>query len=194
MVHLRWQFFNQMCENTFAYRWNDPPPTQQELSNLTQDIASAQGVALRAMLSNVCAFREIYARNIDTQVANEATFTYSPGYNGLRSGDPVAASEAMEIVKRTGYTGYGQHGANRISGFVEGDVTGNLIQNALMLLVQALLFAILQWWESNRFRPAVAHIPRLPGAPPGHSDFINYAVVLDTNIDSQKTRLNAHGR
>jgi len=39
----------------------------------------------------------------------------------------------------------------------------------------------------------VAHIPR-SGSTTGTSDPITQAVILDSNTDSQKTRLNSHGR
>jgi hypothetical protein len=180
-------------ENTFAFKWASTPPTQAELASLASSLATVVGGALRALTSDGWVFREVYCRNIDTEVANEATYVYPSNTHGQRTGSQVAASEACGIVKRTGHTGRGQHGRNSISGFVEGDVDGNSIGSSLIALLANLALAILQGYLVGRFTPAVAHIPR-PPAVLGSSDPLRETVVLDSNVDSQKTRLNSHGR
>ena len=193
MCHVRSQNGTNLEENTFAFKWADPKPTQPELLNLATSLAGTVGQAIRNLTSSGWIFREIYCRNIDTEVANEATYVFPTGSTGARNGSQVAASEACGIVKRTGFTGRGMHGRNSISGFIENDVDGNSISSTLMALLAQLAVQILINYQTARFRPALAHIPRLlPGT--GTSDFIQEAAVLDSNIDSQKTRLNSHGR
>lgn len=193
MCHVRTQNGSNLNENTFAFKWTGTAPTVVELGQLAAALATTVGAALRVLTSNSWIFREIYCRNIDTQVANEAVYTYPPNTFGQRVGSQVAANEACGIVKRTGQTGYGQHGRNSISGFVESDVDGNSVGNALMVALAQLAVEILISYLTARFRPAVAHIPRDVGTQ-GSSSYITEAVVLDSNVDSQKTRLNSHGR
>jgi len=193
MCHLRTQNGTNLEENTFAFKWVGTAPTAVELGQLAAALATTVGAALRAITSNGWIFREIYCRNIDVEFAPEATYTYPSGTTGQRVGNQVAASEACGIVKRTGLTGRGKHGRTSVSGFTEGDVDGNSVGGALMALLAQLAAQMLLGYLTGRFRPAVAHIPRV-GTAPGSSDFISETIVLDNNIDSQKTRLNAHGR
>lgn len=193
MCHLRTQNGTNLQENTFAYHWTGSPPSDSELTNLAIGVANTIGAALRAVTSNSWVFREVYCRNIDTEVANEATFVYPTGITGQRVGSQVAASEACGIVKRTGRTGHKMHGRNSISGFIENDVDGNSVSSGLMSLLAQLALQILLPQVTGRFQAAVAHIPRVPLVI-GDSTPIVEAVVLDSNIDSQKTRLNSHGR
>jgi hypothetical protein len=90
-------------------------------------------------------------------------------------------------------TGRASHGRNSISGFVEGDCDGNSVGSSLMALLANLALQILINNIAGRFKPAIAHIPRAPLGV-GDSTPITEAIVLDSNVDSQKTRLNSHGR
>lgn len=193
MCHVRTQNGTNLQENTFAFHWTGSTPSVTELLNLATALAGTVGLALRNLTTAGWFFREIYCRNIDTEVAYEATYVYPSGTTGNRLGSQVAANEACGIVKRTGLTGRGYHGRNSISGFVEGDVDGNTVGGTLMNLLAQLALQIMVSYFSNRFVPAVAHIPRLPGLD-GSSTPLTQAIVIDSNVDSQKTRLNAHGR
>ena len=192
MCHIRTQNGTNLQENTFAFLWPGATPTSANLLALATALAGTVGAAIRAVTSNGWTFREIYCRNIDTEVANEATYVYPVGTTGSRVGSQVAANEACGIVKRTGRTGRGQHGRNSISGFIENDVDGNSLSSSLIALLANLASQILIDYL-GQFFAAVAHIPRAPLVI-GSSDIINEAVILDSNIDSQKTRLNSHGR
>lgn len=194
MCHIRTQNGTNLMENTFAFHWAGGPPSASELESLATLLAQNVGESMRDFTSNGWVFREIYCRNIHEEVAAEGTYVYPPNTTGRRTGGQVAASEACGIVKRTGLTGRGQHGRNSISGFIEGDVDGNSVSSQLITFLISLAAKILISYLTARFVPAVAHIPRLPGAPDGTSTILREAVVLDNNIDSQKTRLNAHGR
>lgn len=193
MCHIRSQNGTNLEENTLAFKWTGTAPTIAELLALATALATGPALAIRAMTSAGWLFREIYCRNIDTEIANEATYTFPSGTTGQRAGPQVAANEACGVVKRTGHTGRGQHGRLSASGFVEGDVDGNSVSSSLMALLAQLAVQMLVSFLTARFRPAVAHIPRVPNVD-GTSDYITETVVLDNNIDSQKTRLNSHGR
>lgn len=195
MAFVRMQNGTNLCENTFAFHWGGlAPPTSGQLNTFVNNLAGTVGNAMRACMSDGWIFTEIYARNIDREVAEEATFQWPSGTRGLRSGAQVAANEACGIVKRTGFTGRGSHGRNSISGFAESDVDGNTVGSTLMALLAQLAIEILVSYLGGYLGPAVAHIPRDPAAPPGNSTPITTAIILDSNVDSQKTRLNSHGR
>jgi hypothetical protein len=193
MCHVRTSNGSNQEENTYAFKWSGSPPTAPELASLASSISTVIGGALRALTSDGWVFREVYCRNIDTEVASEATYVFPSGTTGLRSGSQVAANEACGIVKRTGLTGRGSHGRNSISGFAESDVDGNSIGSSLMAALINLALQTLVSYLASRFVPAVAHIPRTVG-PTGTSTALRETIVLDNNIDSQKTRLNSHGR
>jgi hypothetical protein len=195
MCHIRTQNGQNLMENTFAFHWGSLiPPTSGQLLTLATALSGTVGQALRNLTSNGWIFREVYCRNIHAEVADENTYLWPSGTTGNRAGSQVAANEASGVVKRTGLTGRGQHGRNNISGFVEADVDGNSISSTLMALLAQLAIEILISYLGGYLGPAVAHIPRLPGSPPGYSSPLQTALVLDSNIDSEKSRLNSHGR
>lgn len=194
MCHVRTQNGTNLEENTFAFKWGGAAPTAANLLALATAMAGTVGAAIRAFTSDRWLFNQIYCRNIDTEVANEATYLYPPNTTGQRGGSPVAANEACGVVKRTGHTGRGQHGRTSCSGFVEGDVDGNSVGSSLIALLANLALQMLTSYLAGQFKPAVAHIPRAPNPGPGTSDLIAETIILDSNVDSQKTRLNSHGR
>jgi len=193
MCHVRMTQGVNLQENTFAYHWVGGTPSSSELLSLATAVAGGIGAAMRALTSTQVVFREVYCRNIDTEVAAENTYSWPANTTGQRIGAVVAASEACGIVKRTGLTGRGSHGRNSISNFTEADLDGNTVLSSLLALLTALATQILIPLVASRFTPAVAHIPRT-GTTTGTSTPISQAVVLDSNVDSQKTRLNSHGR
>jgi len=193
MCHVRTSNATNQQENTYAFHWTGTAPTALELASLASNVATVVGGGLIALTSNGWIFRQVYCRNIDTEVAAEATYSWPANTTGARAGSQVAANEACGIVKRTGLTGRGQHGRNSISGFIENDVDGNSISSTLIALLTNLAIDTLVSYLTGRFLPALAHIPRTVG-PTGYSNLLREAVILDSNIDSQKTRLNAHGR
>jgi len=183
-----------MIETGYQFKWNSTtPPSVPELLSLATEMKDTVGEALRKCLSNGTTFREIHCRNLDAENGNQATYSYPNGIVGDRFGFQVAANEAAGVVKRTGQSGRGSHGRNSISTFAEGDVDGNTLSNQLLALLADLALRTLATAVSNRFIPAIAHRPRILG-PAGTATPIIAALVLDSNVDSQKTRLNAHGR
>ena len=187
MVHVRWQAGTNLCENTFAYKWTGTPPTAAELLSLATEIAGSVAAQMRNAMHNGIVFREVYARNIHTSQAEQATYTFPNNTTGNKTGGALALSEAANIVKRTGLTGRAARGSNRISGFVEGDCDGNSIGSSLMSLLANICAQIILARVSGRFAPAVASRLR------GSSTTITQALLVDSNVDSQKTRLNNHG-
>jgi hypothetical protein len=194
MCHIRTQNGTNLEENTLAFKWAGSAPTDANLLALATALRDTVALGIRAFTSDRWLFNQIYCRNIDTEVANEATYIYAPNVTGQRGGAPLAASEACGIVKRTGRTGRGQHGRMSCSGFVEGDCDGNSVGSSLIALLSNVALQMLTSYLAGQFKPSLAHIPRPGGPSPGTSDLITETIILDSNVDSQKTRLNSHGR
>lgn len=188
--HVRYQHGTNLLENIFAYQWGGGVPTNAELLSLATEIAASIALRMEAFLHNGVIMREVYCRNLDVEFANNATFPFPAGTIGLQGGNPLASNEANGLIKRVGLTGRGMHGRNSFSEFVEGSVDGNTLGNTLMSLFLNLAAEILLARVAGRFKAAVAKrhviVPR--------SIQIQSVIDLDNNVDSQKTRLNSHGR
>lgn len=193
MAHIRMSAFGQLFETTIAYHWNAIPPSAADLLALATELSTTVAPLIQGVVTNAVQFNEIYCRNIHVQVAEEATFVFPPNTFGTRAGLPAALNTACGLIKRTGLTGYGQHGRNSISGFSENDIDGNNVGNVLMTLLANLLLQILARRLGGVLQSAVAHIPRVT-PPNGHSTPVIQGVILDNFVDSQKTRLTSHGR
>lgn len=184
---IRWQHGTNLGENTAWYKYDGSPPTNSELANLCVAVGAGLGEAIRLCMHNGVVMREVHCRDMGTEVAAQATVPFASGTSGARAGSPVASNEAANIVRRTGLTGRTQHGSIRVSEFVEGDVDGNTIGSGLMGLLGNVAIALLQDYLSNRF------IAALGSHKLGTSSVLADAGILDSNVDSQKTRLNSHG-
>jgi len=188
--HVRYQHGTNLLENTFGYQWSGSVPTNANLLSLATELAASIAVRMAAFMSTGVLLREVYCRNLNVEVANNATYVFPSGSAGIRTGSPLASNEANGIIKRTGFTGRGMHGRNSYSEFVEGDADGNTIGNALMLLVFNLAIETLLSRVGAIFKPAL--IKRHVTVP--RSVLLASAVTPDNNVDSQKSRLNSHGR
>jgi hypothetical protein len=187
MVHIRWTNGTNRCENTFAYRWTGGPPTTGELLSLAQEVWATIGVKMQRQMHTGNVFREVYARNIHTEVAAQATYALPANTAGQRGGGALALNEACRVTTRTGFTGRSNHGAKGFSGFVEGDLDGNSIGTQLMTWLIDLCLSIVAQRLAGRFTPAVASRKNAT------SVVITSALPIDNNVDSQKTRLNNRG-
>lgn len=188
--HVRFQQGPNLGENIFAYQWSGSPPSGAQLLTLATEVAASIALRMTQVMHTSNVFREVYCRNLDVEFANNATYLFPGGTIGTRGGSAVASNEANGLIKRTGFTGRGMHGRNSFSNFAEGDVDGNSIANALMALFLNLAAEIVLARVAGSFKAAVAKrhvtVPR--------SVQIASCIDLDNNIDSQKTRLNSHGR
>lgn len=187
MCKLRWQVDTNLCENTFAFYWGTPVPTAAELNSLAAAVAANLGTRLANAVCNNVTFRTVHCENINAPGGAQGNYNFPPGTIGRRNQSPVALNEASGIVKYTGFVGRSNRGRNSISAFGEQDVSGNTLTTALMTLLADLALGILQSYFTGRFLPAVASKANNIAIP------LQSTAVLDTNVDSQKTRLNAHG-
>ena len=185
---IRYQHGTNNYENGFAYKWSGSAPSAAELLALATELGGSLAVRMAGLMHNGVKMREVYCRNINTEVANQATWTAPVGFNGSQSGNPVASNEAANLVKRTGLTGRSKHGANRFSEFTEGNVDGNTLGSFIITQLASIAISVLASRVGARFAPALA------SRKLGTAELLLNALTLDDNVDSQKTRLNNHGR
>lgn len=185
---VRWSHGSNQYECGFAYKWNSTtPPNVAELTTLATEVRDTIGVKMQQMTTDSNGFREVHCYNLDVAAGNQATVPFPVNARGTRGGDPAAANVAMNIVKRTGQRGRSGHGANRVSDFSEGDVSGNTLQSYLMTAAANLITSIIAARVGGRFIAGLKSLHLSTVIP------ILAGIVLDTDVDSQKTRLNRHG-
>lgn len=185
---VRWAHGSNQYECGFAYKWNSTvPPTSAELTTLATEVRDTIGVKMQQMTTDSNSFREVHCYNLDVALGNQATVAFPTNARGTRGGDPAAASNAVNIVKRTGLRGRSGHGANRVSDFSEGDLSGNTIQSYIITAGANLILSIIASRAGGRFLAGLKSLHLSQVIP------IVAGIILDTDIDSQKTRLNRHG-
>lgn len=185
---VRYTHGTNLYENGFAYKWTGSAPSAAELLSLATELGTTLALRMAGLMHNGVQFREVYCRNLSTEVANQATYTFPTGTTGTQAGNPVASNEAASMVKRTGLTGRSKHGANRFSEFIESLVDGNTLGSFILSQVAAIAVSVLTSRVGARFAPALA------SRKLGTAEALITALLLDSNVDSQKTRLNNHGR
>lgn len=156
-VNIRYTINTQDCENVIHYKWNSTtPPTVAELYSLCQEVYQTIALKLMAAMHNGCTMREVYARNIDSPTANQATYTQTPPYVGAKVGAKLPNQNAKSIEKKTGLTGRSHHGGIRISGLDNTEVDRDTITSTLFTLLANIIISMLANRVSGRFIPAVA--------------------------------------
>lgn len=184
---VRYTHGTNRCENGFAYKWTGAAPSATELLNLATEVGQTIGFRMQRFMHVGVQMREVYCRNVDTEIANQATFVFPTNATGARNGSPVASNEAAGLIKRTGLTGRKKRGRNSFSEFIEGDVDGNTMLPTLLQFLADLALSILAQRVAGRFTPSVA------SRALGTSQILTSVLSLDSHVDSQKTRLNNHG-
>lgn len=191
MVYLRYLQGSNHMENTFAYRWNSATvPSAAELLTLCQEVGSTIGAKLQAMTVNTVQLIEVHARNMNVALGLEATAPFTTGTQGQLNGTPYAANCTGNLVTRVGLAGYGMHGGKRFGCWTNFEANGNSIASLQMTRFANMALSVIATRVGGRFIPAVPH---LSGVSANTSTLITSVLMLDSDIDSQKTRLNNHG-
>lgn len=188
MVQVRWSFGQNQCLNTYYYRWVGPaPPTVQNLTDLCIATRDTIGARIEQASHNSVTMREVYARNMNTEIAAQATVAFANNTVGDRGGGALAGNEASQILKRSGLTGRSARNSNSHSGFAEADADGNSISSQLFAFLTNIANSVVVARVGGIFVAAVAS--RLLGT----SVPMLTASIINNDIDSQKTRLNGRG-
>jgi|KBSMisStandDraft_5_1062788.scaffolds.fasta_scaffold291409_2 hypothetical protein len=186
-VHLKYTAGPNQMENVYQFIYEEAPSVAQLLA-LATDVGTNIGAKQAAFTSGDIVFREVQAIDIGSSTGSEATYTFPNGTTGLRGGSIEPLNVASGITLRTGHRGRSNKGRKSYSGFVESDVDSNTLGSSLMGLLTDLAVELIRDRVSSTYRPAVGSMKL------GSSRPITSAVILDNNVDSQKTRLNLHGQ
>jgi hypothetical protein len=116
-------------------------------------------------------------------------------------GDPTPANVSLAVSFRTAGRGRSSRGRNYFVGFVDDQVTGNVvnnsdavdIRNAYAALIAAAATANVSWVVVSRFSGVDADGKPIPRAA-GVTSLINAVSLVDNDVDSQRRRLNGRGR
>jgi hypothetical protein len=191
-VVFRYQHGSNRLENVFHYRWNNStPPSVAELTNLCTEVGATICEKIRQFMTNGVQLIEVHARNMDVALGNQATAAFTPGTVGALIGQGDATgSTVLNLVTRTGLAGYGQHGAKRLGETSKLQHNGNTASGGWVTNCASVALSVVAARVGGRFLPSIPHINRLGT---GTSSIITSCLLLDDDIDSQKTRLNNHG-
>lgn len=156
-AHLRYVIGPKACENVYAYHWaGSVAPSSTQLLQLATELWSAIIPKYQNMLSTRVYFTECYARNVNTEFANEATYVPTTFPYGGRGNTPAASNVAYNLTKRTGLTGRSHHGAVHLSGFSDSDITADTILSYLLAQFISITLSILADRVAGLFVPALA--------------------------------------
>jgi len=189
-VHLRYTFAGNQCENIFQYAYPEGTvPTTAQLSALADVLIPSLVTAVRNCVPNTCVFRELFLRDLHA-ASGRAQYTRDLGaLAGTRGSVTAPGNVAVNLISRTGFTGRNNHGAKRIGPFQESDTDSN---DFLAGLLTALLNLGVQWLIT-RTAGGITWTPAVASALT-HSRRAMLSVLINNNfLDSQKTRLTAHG-
>jgi hypothetical protein len=185
---VRWAFGNVGCINTFYWRWSgNIVPTQGELQTLNASVLASLVDRMRECQVTQVRYQTIISRNMESQNGLSVETQASAGQVGTRPSGAVAGNEAARIFRKSALAGRSKKGAISVSGFGEGDVDGNSLSSQLMALLARVALEMLITRVSSRFIPATASFKL------GTSSILASTGQRDSNIDSQKTRLNGRG-
>jgi hypothetical protein len=191
-VKIFYQSGANLYENVIHYKYTGSPPTVANLTSLCNAVIAGVAEKLRLAMWNGVTMIAVEATNLEVDTANQATVQFPTNTHGARAGSVLASNEACSIVKRTGLSGRGMHGRMSVSSFIEGDADGNSLGSTLIALLTNIALELLVPYVGGLFTGALAKKHPHIGSPV--SIPLQSAGVLDSNVDSQKTRLNSHGR
>lgn len=188
LVKVFWQLGVNNCMTTLAYRWaGGTTPTLTELQNLAQAVWDGYVEKARTAQHSSVVYRSVQVYNADTPSGLTYTLTPTTPKFGARLGGAVAGNEAGRIFRKSSLRGRSKRGAISVSGFAEGDVDGNSHSSALISMLANIALEMLVAYVAGRFLPAI------PSEKLGSSSILASTGNYDSNIDSQKTRLNGRG-
>jgi hypothetical protein len=192
LLHVRYTFDNQLCENVFGYSYAVPgaPPTAAELTALGNEWLSGVLPSARQCYCPDVTFRELYMEDVGNPATNfRANASVSLGNAlGTHSGNSGPGNAAVNVVLRSGYRGRHFRGAKRIGPIPANEQSRNEFTNVYNTLLVTYAAQWLLARVGGRFTPCIPSFTL-------HTYIrLNFVAFLDGEIDSQKTRLTGHGR
>lgn len=125
-VNVRGTFQGSQTENTFYYQYVGTM-TQERLDDLTDAIDSAVRDNWLPLLSSGWTGREIYARDLSSEVGVQSTDITIGGLTGAVTGDTLPNYATIAIARRSGLTGRSARGRIFWQGLAESQTLNNSI-------------------------------------------------------------------
>lgn len=192
-VELRFIQFAQQVENTLYYYSADSFGAG-DLPALTEMVGDWWDAEIRPYQSSSVTLNEIYATDLTSNVSpvySDTSRNGQAGGNGATAGLPGNVSIVVSF--RTQGRGRSARGRNYFIGLVEGAAVGNTVDPLVASAIEEGYNAMStyvtfpwQWIVLSRY---------FEGAPrtEGLIQPVTNAIIVDSNLDSQRRRLNGRG-
>lgn len=187
-VEVRANIFGVAAENTF-YATYGAKPTQAELQTLAEDILVAVTAEWIPLLSGGVEIREIYIRDLDTEVADQATVTPATTLTGDVTGDALPSYNTVAVGRRSGLTGRSSRGRIFWLGLADSQTLDNSLATGVGADIVAAVVALDAVLILNGFSPVI--VSRY-SAGVKRATAVTYPLVawglLDDLIDTRRSR------
>jgi|SRR5690349_18789976 len=186
-LEVRYTWNGQEMENVFGYR-HTAPVSGAQLNAMCNSWWVVNGPSYRALFSSDVTFREVHAKDRrSSTVVTEGTYSLPPNTTGTHPGSVGNPASAARFQLRTGYAGRSYRGAKSIGPIPSISLTQGTFDTPYATLVSSFMSQVLVPILSDFFLAVLSE--KL-----GSSFDVIAIALLNNFIDSQKTRLLAHGR
>lgn len=200
MCELRYTYLGQQMENTL-YFFFDTAASPAILTDIGQMVIDWWIARQQDNVSNALVFNEVFVTDLTTATSPAISVQTPAATTGGKAGDPTPANVSLAISFRTAGRGRSSRGRNYFVGFVDDQVTGNVvnnidavdIRNAYTQLISDANDLGTPWVVVSRFSGVDAEGKPIPRAA-GVTSLINAVSLVDNDVDSQRRRLNGRGR
>lgn len=191
--NIRYSLHGERCENTlYFFRTTGWAPST--LLAHCSYLANWFTTGPRAQLVDDLVLREVYGVDLTSQNASAATQAIANDPGGPHVQEGMPNNVALCISFRTPNRGRSYRGRNYISGFHEGQVTGNVISSTVAEAIRAAYQILIDDGEAGSPQWCVVsrYSNKLPRAV-GIYTLISAVVVTDVYVDSMRRRLPGRG-
>lgn len=176
------------AENTF-YATYGTKPTQAELQTLAEDILVAVATDWIPSMSEQVEITEVYVRDLDTEVADQASVTPATTLEGDQPGDILPSYNTVAVSRQSGLTGRSSRGRIFWMGLAESQTTLNALVAGIGAEIVAAVIALDAVLISSGFAPCI--VSRY-SAGVKRTVAVTYPLVawgvLDDLIDTRRSR------
>lgn len=194
-VNVRATLNGEQIENVFCFQYNAPPIDAGELSTLAEVVRDEWIANVLPLLTQGYTLREVYAVDLTSADGPTATAVAPPGTIGGEISQPLPNNVALVLTHRTAQRGRAYRGRTFISGLVEGNVAGNLVDAGWAGTLVAAFNTFIIEIQSTVAWVFVIVSRQLDNAPrvTGVATVVTATVLRDNVVDSQRRRLPGRG-
>jgi len=125
-------------ENTLYYRYAGDP-SETDATVLADTVAVQVLTDWVAQLPTSWVGREVYVRDLATEITVQATSALIAGVLGTAVGEPLASLLTIAIARRSGLTGRSARGRLFWMGLSEAMTTGNIVTSGALAAIVSLI-------------------------------------------------------